>query len=87
MPKFTLFIAIAVSSAALGGCSLGLTVPEMQEPYEPKVQESLNEIDIAGEIQCEIHKGVQDALNAFPNAGKKLDWLKLGRKSYNENHS
>lgn len=76
MQKWTLFIMIGASSAGLGGCSLGLTVPEMQEPYEQKIQESLDEIAIAGEVQCEIHKGVQDALDSFPNAGAKLDWIK-----------
>ena len=67
---------IGASSAVLGGCGFGLTVPEMQEPNEPKVAEPLDEIAVAGEVQCEIHKGVQDALDKFPNAGRKLDWIK-----------
>jgi len=74
MRKFqTLFLlAIAIGAPGiLGACSLGLTVPEMQEPNELRAQEKFDEIDLAAQVQCEIHKGVQDALLAFTNRGPK----------------
>lgn len=72
---------ISVASAfagLLGGC--GLYVPEMQEWYEPPEQQKITENRIINHIKCELHKGVDDAIQKYYGAGKrsgyKADWVK-----------
>ena len=79
MSKSRSLILLATTSFSVGGCSLGLTVPEMQEPYVLKVQESLDESQLASQIKCEIREGVRNALNKIPakgpTGGRSVDWL------------
>src|SRR5437879_5141122 len=61
-----------------GGC--GLNVPEMQEWYEPPEQQKVTENRIINHIKCELHKGVDDAIQKYYGAGKRsgytAEWIK-----------
>jgi len=80
MSKSQSLFLFAVASGTLGGC--GLTVPEMQEFYQATAEEKFDENVLVSQIKCEIHKGVQDTLDAFqfsgtgPYTGNSIDWLK-----------
>jgi hypothetical protein len=71
------FFAIAIA-LSMGGC--GLFVPEMQEWYEPPEQQKITENLIINHIKCELHKGVDDAIQKYYGAGKRsgytAEWIK-----------
>jgi len=66
-------ILALISTLALTGCSSGAFVPEAQEFYEPKAFEKADENVIVNQVKCEIHLGVQNALDDF---GDSVAWLK-----------
>jgi hypothetical protein len=79
--KYVLPLMIGVAPV-LSAC--GLFVPEMQEFYKAPTDEKFDENTLVNQIQCELHKGVQDTLaNSGKGAfsGKSVDWLnKWGAK-------
>lgn len=70
----------AALSECLGGCGFGLTVPDMQEPYEAKADEKFYEADLAEHVKCEIRRGVQEALTTFSGkdslSGNSVEWIR-----------
>src|ERR1043166_1238889 len=70
-------IAVFAAGVALAGC--GLSVPEMQEWYEPPESQKITENRIISHIKCELHKGMDDAINHYRAAGIRsgypADWL------------
>jgi hypothetical protein len=62
----------------VSGC--GLYVPEMQEWYEPPENQKVTENLIINHIKCELHKGVDDAIQKYYGAGKRsgytAEWIK-----------
>jgi hypothetical protein len=72
-----MFFAVAVAML-VGGC--GLNVPEMQEWYEPREQQKITENKLINHIKCELHKGVDDAIDKYYGAGKRsglsAEWIK-----------
>jgi hypothetical protein len=71
--KFICPLVLAIGPS-LSGC--GLTVPEMQNFYQDKADEKLDENTVVNQIKCELHKGVQDALAHQAVLGYRVDWLK-----------
>jgi hypothetical protein len=69
--------ASCITALLLGGC--GLTVPDMQEFPEVKADEKFDEAKLVDQIKCEIHMGVQDAINAYKSGGEyggeDIDWI------------
>lgn len=69
---------ILSSSLLLAGC--GTTVPEMQEWYEPPEKQKITENLIINHIKCELHRGVDAAIDKYYGAGKRsgyaADWIK-----------
>ena len=77
MPTCGLVFSAAIA-LLVGGC--GLYVPEMQEWYEPPDLQKVTENRIINHIKCELHKGVDDAIDKYYGAGKrsgyKAEWIK-----------
>ncbi|WP_338833681.1 hypothetical protein [Bradyrhizobium septentrionale] len=68
---------VSLLAATCGGC--GLYLPELQEPYQNRQEEKLDENAIVLRIKCELHKGVQDTLYKYRSSrdylGKSVEWL------------
>jgi hypothetical protein len=71
-------VAVFAVSVMLAGC--GLSVPEMQEWYDPPETQKITENRIINHIKCELHKGMDDAITKYRAAGIRsgypADWLK-----------
>lgn len=74
---YSAFVGI-LTAVTVGGC--GLYVPEMQEWHEPPEQQKITENRIINHIKCELHKGVDDAIDKYYGAGKRsgltAEWIK-----------
>jgi len=69
MRKTTIFSVLACGFLSLGGC--GLYVPEMQEWYEDPENQKLTENEIINHIKCELHKGVDAAIDKYYGPGQR----------------
>jgi hypothetical protein len=71
-------LAGTISVVLLAGC--GLHVPEVQEWYEPPDGQRFTENTLINNVKCELHKGLDAALERYKKAGKKSgygpEWLK-----------
>lgn len=78
MLYFIRFAVLAIVSLSTVGC--GLHVPDVQEFYEPRDKQRITENIIINHIKCEIHKGADDALERWKDAGRQsglpIDWFK-----------
>jgi hypothetical protein len=78
MRIFKNLLPAAAIGALLTGC--GAYVPEMQEWYEPPETQKITENRIINHIKCELHKGVDDAIQKYYGAGRRsgerADWIK-----------
>jgi hypothetical protein len=78
MFRFSIPLFGVIAAVSVGGC--GLNVPEMQEWYEPREQQKITENRLINHIKCELHKGVDDAIDKYYGAGKRsglsAEWIK-----------
>jgi hypothetical protein len=70
---------VALSALAfVSGC--GANIPDMAPLGYSSLQQTFTEIDLVNRIKCEIHLGVQDALEVWakggPAGGNGVEWLK-----------
>lgn len=80
MTKFLFRALTTYCSATLLVSGCGLTVPDMQEFPELKADEKIDEAKLVDQIKCEIHLGVQDAIDAYKSGGEyggiSIEWIK-----------
>ncbi|MBI3703229.1 MAG: hypothetical protein HY244_05080 [Rhizobiales bacterium] len=78
MRKVYSVAAVIFCAMVLMGC--GLSVPEIEEWYQPREQQKITENRIINHIKCELHKGMDAALDKYLIPGKKsgysAEWFK-----------
>jgi hypothetical protein len=74
--RLELVLAV-VCAGAVGGC--GLTVPEMQEFYQAREEQQLDENYIINRVKCELHLAVQKIFKSYAKGnytGNDISWFK-----------